>query len=106
MIAEMRLQWWYDALGEIAASADIIRHEIVTPLSEQLTPAQAQELQRLVEARRWDIYRDPFESEDAFEKWHIHATSGTLLRVAGAAEDAATQARLSELDMQTAWQIS
>lgn len=96
MIAEMRLQWWYDALGEIAAIADIRRHEIVTPLSEQLTPAQAQELQRLVEARRWDIYRDPFESEDAFEKY-IHATSGTLLRVAGAAEDAVTQARLSEL---------
>lgn len=31
MIAEMRLQWWRDALDEIATGKPARRHEVVTP---------------------------------------------------------------------------
>ena len=46
MIAEMRLQWWRDALEEIANGAPR-RHEVVTPLAEILTPEQATALDAL-----------------------------------------------------------
>ena len=81
MIAEMRLQWWRDALDEIASDKEPRRHEVVTPLAEILTPEDAQLLDAAVEARRWDVYKEPFESEEAF-RTHIQATSGHLMLVA------------------------
>ena len=38
MIAEMRLQWWRDALAEIAAGGPVRRHEVITPLADVLRP--------------------------------------------------------------------
>ena len=81
MIAEMRLQWWYDALEEIANATPHRRHEVITPLAHLLTPSNAQVLQRLVVARRWDIYKDPFANQAEFEAY-IQATSTSLLYVA------------------------
>ncbi|WP_425039105.1 squalene/phytoene synthase family protein [Primorskyibacter sp. S187A] len=81
MIAEMRLQWWHDALGEIAGDGDVRRHEVTTPLATVISPAQARLLQEAVEARRWDIYRDPFEDAAAFESY-IRQTSGHVMSVA------------------------
>lgn len=78
MIAEMRLQWWRDALGEIAAGGAVRRHEVVTPLAEVLAPEHATMLDGLVEARRWDIWRDPFEDEAHLARY-LDATSGSLL---------------------------
>ncbi|MEO0703981.1 MAG: squalene/phytoene synthase family protein [Pseudomonadota bacterium] len=77
MIAEMRLQWWRDALEEIAGGTAPRRHEVVTPLAEVIAPATAQALDRAVAARRWDIYKEPFEDDTHFAD-HIDATSGTL----------------------------
>ncbi len=34
LIAEMRLQWWRDALDEIAQGGTVRRHEVVDPLAE------------------------------------------------------------------------
>ncbi|MFV0515760.1 MAG: squalene/phytoene synthase family protein [Jhaorihella sp.] len=99
LIAEMRLQWWRDALAGIAAGgkaggevgSDVAGHEILTPLAGFLTPDLAGALDSLIEARRWDIYREPFADRAALEA-HIDATAGTLLRVAarrlGPADDA------------------
>ncbi|MEY8838550.1 squalene/phytoene synthase family protein, partial [Cribrihabitans sp. XS_ASV171] len=53
MIAEMRLQWWRDALAEIAGGGPVRRHEVVTPLAAVLAPGQAAMLDGYVEARRW-----------------------------------------------------
>ncbi|MBK1635658.1 squalene/phytoene synthase family protein [Rhodovulum adriaticum] len=83
MIAEMRLQWWRDVLEEIAQGGPVRRHEVATPLSQVLAPGDAQALDALVLARRWDAYREPFADEAAFLT-HIEATGGTLLEVAGA----------------------
>ena len=81
MIAEMRLQWWRDALEEIAGGGPVRRHEVVTPLARVLTPDGARRLDALVAARRWDIYRDPFEDEPAFWRY-LEDTGGALMEVA------------------------
>jgi len=78
MIAEMRLQWWRDALEEIAKGGDVRKHEVTTPLSEVLTPAMAQRLDETVAARRWDIYKEPFEDE-AHLLAYLDQTSGHLM---------------------------
>tara|TARA_R110000868_G_scaffold213257_5_gene463300 strand:- start:11876 stop:12676 length:801 start_codon:yes stop_codon:yes gene_type:complete len=80
MIAEMRLQWWRDALEEIGAGSGIRRHDVVTPLSHRLTPDGAALLDKLVEARRWDVWKEPFEDEAQF-RGYLDMTSATLLRV-------------------------
>jgi len=79
MIAEMRLQWWRDALEEIAKGGPVRRHEVVTPLSRFLTAEGAMRLDRLVSARRWDIYKDPFEDEDHFETYLTDTTASVML---------------------------
>ena len=63
MIAEMRLQWWRDALEEIGAGGPARRHEVVDALAAVLDAEGARDLDRLVAARRWDIYKDSFENE-------------------------------------------
>jgi len=81
MIAEMRLQWWLDALDEIASGREVRRHEVTTPLARVLTSYQAQRLTALVNARQWDIYDAPFENDDHFQRY-LSDTSGLLLCVA------------------------
>ena len=84
MIAEMRLQWWRDALEEIRAGGLVRRHEVVTPLAHVLDADGAGRLDRLVGARRWDIYRDAFEDEAHFTRY-LEETSGELVLAAGRA---------------------
>jgi len=81
MIAEMRLQWWRDALEEIAQGREVRKHEVTTPLAKVLTPDMATALDTCVAARRWDIYKDAFEDQDHFLE-HLDATTGSLLWVA------------------------
>ncbi|WP_339767227.1 squalene/phytoene synthase family protein [uncultured Pseudosulfitobacter sp.] len=91
MIAEMRLQWWRDALEEIAKDGIVRRHEVVTPLAHALDADAARALDRLVAARRWDIYRDPFEDADHFNAY-LADTSGALMWAAARALGAGPQA--------------
>lgn len=84
MIAEMRLQWWRDALEEIANDGPMRRHEVVTPLARVLDAEDARRLDRLVAARRWDIYKDAFEDAAHFERY-IEETAGLLMQVAARA---------------------
>ena len=95
MIAEMRLQWWRDALEEIASGAAVRRHEVVTPLSKLLSPQDAKGLDEAVAARRWDIYRDSFEDEGHFDRY-IDQTAGHLMwtaaKLLGHKDEAGTRA--------------
>ena len=98
MIAEMRLQWWRDALEEIAKGGPVRRHEVTTPLARALAPEDAELLDELVAARRWDIYKDPFEDAAHFARY-IDQTAGHLMWVAarrlGATEEAAYAAGIA-----------
>jgi len=84
MIAEMRLQWWRDALDEIGAAKEVRRHEVVTPLAQVLDAEGADLLDALTGARLWDVYRDPFEDMTHFREY-LTKTSGNLLLVAARA---------------------
>lgn len=90
MIAEMRLQWWRDVLGEIAGGGPVRRHEVATPLSRVIGPGDARRLDDLVAARRWDAYRDAFEDQAQFDDY-IDRTAGGLMwtaaRILGAQEE-------------------
>jgi phytoene/squalene synthetase len=78
MIAEMRLQWWRDALEEIATNVPARRHEVVTSLGDVMSPETAEMLDELVAVRRWDIYKDAFEDEAHFARY-IDQTAGHLM---------------------------
>ena len=83
MIAEMRVQWWRDVGAEIATGTAVRRHYVATPLAALLDQGAAKAIDAMAEARRWDIYRDPFEDEAAFDRY-IDATSGGLMWMAAA----------------------
>ncbi|GFE64260.1 squalene/phytoene synthase family protein [Litoreibacter roseus] len=78
MIAEMRLQWWRDALDEIANRGIVRAHEVTVPLAQVLDAGGAAALDKAVAARRWDIFRDPFENAEHFEEF-IASTSGNVM---------------------------
>lgn len=84
MIAEMRLQWWRDVLAEAGAGKPARAHEVAGPLSALIREAAlpVAVLDRLVEARRWDVYRDPFADAAAFDAY-LEDTGAGLMWVAG-----------------------
>ncbi len=90
MIAEMRLQWWRDALEEIGGAGTPRKHEVVDALAGVLDAEGAACLDGLVAARRWDVYTDAFEDEAHLAEY-IDATSGHLMwtaaRLLGATEE-------------------
>jgi len=84
MIAEMRLQWWRDALEEIAKGGPVRSHEVTTVLADVLDAEGARLLDHLIQARRWDIYLDPFEDSGHFVDY-LDQTAGHLAWVAARA---------------------
>ena len=95
MIAEMRLQWWRDALEEIGTGGRVRSHPVTGALAGVLDAEGAAALDRLVAARRFDIYRDAHDSEEAFEAY-LDATAGdlhwTAARLLGSGRQAAVRA--------------
>lgn len=85
MIAEMRLQWWRDIVAEPAPRA----HEVAGPLHQVITEAglPIDVLDRLVAARRWDVYSDAFEDEAHFDAY-LDETAGGLMWLAAKASGA------------------
>lgn len=78
MIAEIRLQWWRDALAEIREGKPVRAHAVTVPLAQVLDAEAAMVLDKLVEARAWDIYADAFPNRDSFDAY-IEATYGNLI---------------------------
>ncbi len=85
MIAEMRLQWWRDALQD-AENGTIRAHEVMQPLASLMTHQSLplNTLDRMVEARRWDIYSDAFTDQTAFDDY-LMDTAGGLMWLSGKA---------------------
>lgn len=79
ILAEMRLQWWRDAVGNAAAGQAPLAHEVAGPLGRllgdgRLDPAP---LRALIEARRRDIEAEPFAPGDL--RPYLEGTAGNLL---------------------------
>ena len=86
MIAEMRLQWWRDVVEGIDADKAPRAHEVATPLDALVRRAciSCDDLDAMITARRWDIYKDAFEDEAHFDRY-LTATGGNLMWAAAKA---------------------
>lgn len=85
MIAEMRLQWWRDAVEEIGQGKSPRAHEVTGPLAAAMSADPgpiAATLDHAIAARRWDIYRDPFEDEAHFDSYIDHTSGGLSWAIA------------------------
>ncbi len=79
MIAEMRLQWWRDVVADVEkAGGAPLAHEVAGPLHELIRSAglPVAVLDRMVTARRWDIYRDGFADGAAFSEYLEESAAG------------------------------
>lgn len=78
MIAEMRLQWWRDAVAE-AAAGTVRAHEVMTPLADVIR-ARALPValfDEMAEARRQDIWAEAMTPDQAAD--YLDATGGALM---------------------------
>jgi len=82
MIAEMRLQWWLDAINEIY-EGKVRHHEVVEALAEVIGTYSLPQLlfTDLIQARRFDIYRESHPDRTSFDDY-IAATAGNLMSLA------------------------
>ncbi|WRH61162.1 MAG: squalene/phytoene synthase family protein [Fuscovulum sp.] len=86
MIAEMRLQWWRDVVAEAEAGRPARAHEVAAPLAGLIGDAglPVEVMDRLIVARRWDVYRDAFADAAALETY-LEDTGAGLMWLAGRA---------------------
>ncbi len=85
LVAEMRLQWWRDVVAN-AASGAARAHEVAAPLHDLITETglPLDILDRMVAARRWDCWSEPFEDAAALEAY-LDDTAGGLMWLAARA---------------------
>ncbi len=83
MIAEMRLQWWRDAVDEIAAGKRARAHEVAGPLADVIATHDlpVDQIDVMIAARRWEISSEAFADATALDTY-LDATSGTLMWLA------------------------
>lgn len=84
MVAEMRLQFWRDAVEALGAGGAGPGHEVVAPLGaamrdHALPPAT---LEAMAAARRWDAWREPHADMAALERY-LADTAGALMALSG-----------------------
>lgn len=92
MIAEMRLQWWRDAV-ENAQSGAARAHEVAGPLHQVIheTGLPLDAMDRLIAARRHDCWGQGFDSAEGFAAY-IEDTGAGLMWLAARALDAPDRA--------------
>jgi phytoene/squalene synthetase len=86
LIAEMRLQWWRDALAAIEAGGQSPAHEVVDPLARVIRAADLPYplFHAMIDARRRDIHAEAF-GDDAALWAYLDATAGNLTWLAAQA---------------------
>jgi len=77
IIAQMRLQWWRDALEEVAHAAPR-RHEVVDALADVLPPVAAVALSGSVDAREWDVDPSVFADDAQVKAYTTGVTMGPM----------------------------
>lgn len=83
MIAEMRLQWWADAIDDLAQGR-LRAHEVIGPLADVVQTADLAVISRLIDARRHDIYAEAFANEAALDGY-LQDTGAALMWLAARA---------------------
>ncbi|MGV6838856.1 MAG: squalene/phytoene synthase family protein [Planktomarina sp.] len=78
IIAQMRLQWWRDALEEIANGTPR-RHEVVDALAQTLPANAAAALNLCIDAREWDVEPAAFADVPALLSYTSGVTFGPML---------------------------
>jgi phytoene/squalene synthetase len=87
MLGLIRLQWWREALAEIAAGGPVRRHEVATALAAVVQRYQlpVEILQQMVDARERDIADGAalqgIGQDLAAVEAYLDATSGNLIRL-------------------------
>lgn len=109
MLGQIRLQWWADALEEIAAGKPARAHEVVTPLKEAIDRfAPPMELfERYVRAREVELEADaPFETLADLEAY-ARDTAGSVLALTAIVEGASADRAAAWGDsLGTAWGLT
>lgn len=87
LVAEMRLQWWRDAIERLCEGGKPPAHPVLDACDFLKGDGQAgMALDRMIEARRWDVWAEPFPSTEAL--WaHLDDTSGALYALAARSLD-------------------
>ncbi len=100
VLGQIRLQWWHDAIAEIAAGRQPRAHEVVTPLAAAIRrhSLPATLLWRLIDAREQDLAGDPPADLPALAGY-ADGTAGSLVELALAVlgETGDTAARVAHL---------
>lgn len=83
MIGEIRLQWWRDSIEQIFTHAPIRKHVVVEPLAEVIrnTDLPRAPFDALIDARSFDLYKEPFPDRAAFDMY-LARTGGGLMELA------------------------
>ncbi|MEM8570176.1 MAG: squalene/phytoene synthase family protein [Pseudomonadota bacterium] len=94
LLAQIRLQWWKDAIDEIYAGAPPRRHEVVEPLSNAILAAGLPRhlMDETIDARIFDADAAPFKDAAALQV-HVDRTAGHIMVLAAhllGANEAAT----------------
>jgi phytoene/squalene synthetase len=94
MVGEMRLQWWRDAVAEIVAGQAPRNHPVLQTAAPflQADPGAGALWDGLIEARRWDLWREGF-ADDAALWAHLEATASALTWLSARALGAPEAAR-------------
>lgn len=91
VVAEMRLQFWADAVEALAGGRVRAGHPVVEPLAAALEGQDLAPLVALVEARRRDVWREAFADRAALDAY-LEATAAGLMwqaaRLLGAGPEA------------------
>ena len=79
LVAEMRLQWWREVVENTAAGA-ARAHEVAEPLHGLIREAglPLPILDRMVAARRWDCWREPFADRAALVDYLEDTAAGPM----------------------------
>ncbi len=82
IVAMMRLQWWVDAVEDLA-NGTVRDHPVLPPLAAAVEKygLPVEKLAEMAEARRFDVYRDGHADRAAFDAY-INTTSGNLMQLA------------------------
>lgn len=93
MIAEMRLQWWIDTVDAMGQGTQRPGHDVTTALAPLVSATDdlAALLVHMAEARRWEVWCDPFPDAAALTA-HLADTAGTLMWAAAKVLNAPTSA--------------